>query len=107
MMKSLTPVYEIYTLGSQVLKIEAFAEPLYAASIVVSGVFRGAGDTFVPSCMNLLSMWGVRISLSAFLAPRLGLKGIWIAMCIELCFRGTIFLIRLAVKTRKSAKAEL
>jgi len=29
------------------------------------------------------------------LAPTLGLKGVWIAMCIELCFRGMIFLVRL------------
>lgn len=101
MMRLLTPVPEIAALGVAVLRIEAFAEPMYAASIVASGVFRGAGDTFIPSCMNLLSMWGVRIPLSAFLAGRYGLQGVWIAMCAELCFRGTIFLIRLIVKNRK------
>lgn len=31
----------------------------------------------------------------ALLAPTLGLKGVWIAMCIELCFRGAIFLVLL------------
>ena len=29
------------------------------------------------------------------LVPKLGLRGVWIAMCIELCFRGIIFLVRL------------
>jgi len=24
----------------------------------------------------------------------MGLKGVWIAMCVELCFRGAIFLAR-------------
>ncbi len=100
MMRLLTPVPEIYSLGSEVLRIELFAEPLFAASIVATGVFRGMGDTLVPSFMNLLSMWGMRISLSAFLAPRLGLKGVWIAMTIELCFRGIIFLARLYYKTK-------
>ena len=105
-MQLLTPVKDISSLGAGVLRIEAFAEPLFAASIVASGVFRGAGDTFVPSIMNLFSMWAVRIPLSAFLAPRLGLRGVWIAMCIELCVRGALFLIRLYIKTRKLKKPE-
>ena len=29
------------------------------------------------------------------LAPRLGLPGVWIAMCGELCIRGILFLVRL------------
>jgi Na+-driven multidrug efflux pump len=105
-MQLLTPVTDISSLGAEVLRIEAFAEPLFAASIVASGVFRGAGDTFVPSIMNLFSMWAVRIPLSAFLAPRVGLRGVWIAMCIELCVRGALFLIRLYIKTRKLKKPE-
>lgn len=91
----LTPVEEIRTLGTQVLRIEAFAEPMYAASIVTAGALRGAGDTFIPSILNLVSMWGVRITAAAFLAPHFGLHGVWIAMCVELCIRGILFLIRL------------
>lgn len=92
----LTPDAQVRALGASVLRIEAFAEPMFGASIVAGGVFRGAGDTLVPSCMSLFSMWAVRIPLAAFLAPRIGLRGVWIAMCTELCFRGIIFLIRLA-----------
>ena len=91
----LTPDAAVQSLGVQVLRIELWAEAFYAASIVVSGALRGAGDTFVPSIMNLVSMWGVRLSLSAFLTPRMGLTGAWIAMATELCFRGSIFLCRL------------
>lgn len=95
MMGVISPVREIVDLGVQVLRIEAFAEPMYAASIVAYGVFIGAGDTLIPSCMNLGSIWIVRLSLAAWMAPTLGLKGVWIAMAIELCFRGLIFLWRL------------
>lgn len=91
----LTPNEEIRNLGAAVLRIEAFAEPFYAASIVASGALRGAGDTLVPSCMNFASMWCVRIPLAAILAPRVGLYGVWIAMCVELCFRGILFNTRL------------
>ena len=95
MMGVITPVKEICDAGVEVLRIEAYAEPMFAASIVAYGVFIGAGDTLIPACMNLGSIWVVRISLAAFLAPTMGLRGVWIAMAIELCFRGIIFLWRL------------
>ena len=40
---------EVIDLGSQVLRIVAFAEPLFGASIVASGALRGAGDSRGPS----------------------------------------------------------
>ena len=91
----MTPVEEIRQLGVMALRIEAFAEPMFAAAIVAYGVFVGAGSTIVPSIMNFFSIWAVRLTLAAYLAPIMGLKGVWIAMCVELCFRGIIFLIRL------------
>ena len=54
----MTPVEEIRMLGIGILRIEAFAEPMFAASIVAYGVFVGAGNTFVPSLMNFGSIWG-------------------------------------------------
>ena len=95
---TMTPVEEIRELGIMALRIEAFAEPMFAASIISYGVFVGAANTLVPSLMNFFSIWAVRISLAAWLAPIMGLKGVWVAMCVELCFRGTIFLIRLRGK---------
>lgn len=95
MMSLLTPVEDIRMLGSYSLRIEAFAEPFFAAAIVCNGVFVGAGDTLKPAIMNLTSMWVVRLTLAALLAPSYGLTGVWIAMAVELTFRGTIFLIRL------------
>lgn len=94
-MSMMSPVGEIVSLGTRVLRIEAWAEPLFAAAIVCNGVFIGAGDTTVPSIMNLVSMWAVRLTLAVLLVSSMGLVGVWLAMCIELCFRGTIFLIRL------------
>lgn len=86
---------EVMALGAQVLRIVAFAEPLFAASIVVTGVLRGAGDAKAPFIISLITMWGVRITLSLLLAPQLGLIGVWIAMAVELIVRGMIFMFRL------------
>ena len=52
--------------------------------------------TFKPFILNLISMWGVRLTLAVLLAPRFGLVGVWFAMCAELCTRGALFLLRLA-----------
>ena len=86
---------EVIDLGSQVLRIVAFAEPLFGASIVASGALRGAGDSKGPFLISLASMWGVRITLSLALVGSLGLVGVWLAMAAELCARGLIFLGRL------------
>lgn len=93
---SMTPDAEVRALGVMALRIEAFAEPMFAAAIVAYGAFVGAGHTLVPCLMNLTSIWAVRLTLAAWLAPTMGLRGVWLAMCVELCFRGTIFLIHLA-----------
>ena len=82
------------------LRIEAFAEPMFGAAIISYGVFVGAAKTIAPSVMNLISMWGVRITLAAMLAPSMGLRGVWLAMCLELTFRGVIFLVKLTLWKR-------
>ena len=86
---------EVISLGARCLRIEAWAEILYGVSIVAYGCCVGAGDTLVPSLINLLCMWAVRIGLSLLLIPRFGLEGYWIAMAAELCLKGLIFAARI------------
>lgn len=91
----LTPDQSVRDLGTAVLRIELFAEPFYAMSITASGALRGAGDTLVPSILNLISMWGVRLTLAVILVGQRGLAGAWIAMAVELCVRGILLFVRL------------
>ena len=97
LMSLMTPVEAIRELGSDVLRIEAFAEPMFAAAIFCNGVFIGAGDTLKPAILSLASMWGIRLTLAAFLARDYGLMGVWMAMAIELTCRGLMFLVRLGL----------
>ncbi len=99
-MSVITPVASIKDLGADVLRIEAWAEPMFAASIVAYGVFVGMGRTTIPALMNFGSIWVVRVPLAWFLSKSMGLEGVWLAMCIELMFRGTIFLISLVRDTK-------
>lgn len=90
----LTPDVTVQAMSVHILRIELLAEPLFGVSIVAAGALRGTGDTFVPSLMNLGSIWIVRIGLALILVSRLGLTGMWIAMPIELCVRGLLMLYR-------------
>ena len=96
LMSLMSPVTEIIAQGTEVLRIEAWAEPMFAAAIVCNGVLIGAADTLVPAIMSLMSMWCVRLTLAAWMARDYGLRGVWMAMAIELTFRGLLFLTRLA-----------
>ena len=98
MMGIMSPVPEIIDLGTRCLRVEAWAEPLFAASIISYGVFVGAGSTLLPCGINLVSMWIVRLGLSAILVSSMGLYGVWLAMAIELCFRGIVYLLALSSK---------
>lgn len=102
LMTMMSSSVDVQLAGISALRIEAFAEPMYAASIVAYGVFVGAGDTLRPCGMNLFSIWTVRIPLAWWFGWHLGLglDGVWLAMCLELCFRGFIFLVRLWYKNR-------
>jgi putative MATE family efflux protein len=90
----MTPDVAVQQLTVEILRIEAFAEPMFAASIVCYGIFVGARDTLIPCTMNLTCIWLLRIIPAALLASHMGLQGVWIAMAVELTFRGIIFLIR-------------
>ena len=85
----------VIELGAKCLRIEAWAELLYGVSIVAYGCCVGAGDTFVPSIINLVSMWIIRIGLALVLIPAMGLTGYWIAMAVELSVKGVIFAVRI------------
>lgn len=98
LMGLMSPVPEVVDLGARCLRVEAWAEPLFAASIIGYGVFVGAGYTLVPCGINLVSMWMVRLGLSAIMVRTMGLYGVWMAMAIELCFRGCVYLLWLSSK---------
>lgn len=98
----LSPVASIQHLGTAVLRIEAFAEPFFAAAIVAYSVCIGAGDTLKPSLINLGSMWLIRLTTAYTLASRYGLRGVWFAMAVELTLRGLMFIFYLSRHLRKT-----
>jgi len=87
---------DVVALGVRCLRLEAFAEAGYAASIVAYAACVGAGDTKIPTVLNFVSVWIVRIGLALLLTPKYGLMGYWIAMLVELNVRGLLMVLRIS-----------
>ena len=68
------------------LRIEAFAEPLYAAIIVCSGVFQGAGSTFVP--LSFAAGDALQIDWGEATVYLDGVKTTVNLFCARLCYSG-------------------
>ena len=86
---------EVVVLSSHVLRIVAFAEPLFAVSIVVIGALRGAGDGKGPFLISTASMRGIRVATVLLFTQSFGVVGVWVTMAVELSLRGIFFLVRL------------
>ncbi len=73
---------EIIRSGAACLRIISACYLLFAYGIVIVQAFNGAGDTWTPTWINLVSYWIVPLPLAYFLGHRLGMgpNGVYIAM---------------------------
>jgi putative MATE family efflux protein len=85
---------EIIEIGAQYLMIVSSFYFAFTTMFIFNGVLRGAGDTIVPMFVTLLSLWFIRIPLSALLSQRIGTVGIWwgipiawlVGMCLAIAY---------------------
>ncbi len=98
-----TPLASLFNSDSRVveeaalaLRVVAFAEPFFAASIILTNALRGAADVRFPMMVGLAGMWCVRVPLACLLVLRFGwgLAGVWFAMAMDLVLRGVLCALR-------------
>jgi len=72
-------------IGAQALKYISYGFIAYAFGMVIIQSFNGAGDTYTPMFINIISFWLVEIPLAYFLAIHLGFdeKGVFIAIIVS------------------------
>ncbi|KXT78247.1 MATE family efflux transporter [Streptococcus sp. DD13] len=71
------------------LHIAAINQPVLALSLILPAALQGAGDTKTPLVTTLLGMWGIRV-LGIWILGQVsgwGIRGIWIAIGIDLTLR--------------------
>lgn len=81
---------EVVNAGARYLHIAGSFYIIFTISMVYTGFFRGAGDTFVPMLLTILSMWLIRIPVAKLLSIHIGVDGIWWSFVIGWSF-GLIF----------------
>lgn len=93
---ALTPLAEFLDSASDALFVAGFGQLGFAVALVMIGALRGAGDTRMTLALSFLSMYGLRVPLTMLFAFRIDptLRGVWIALELELTLRGVIFLAR-------------
>ncbi len=70
----------VIDIGAQYLVIVSSFYILFNVMFVLSGMFRGAGATFVPMIITFIALWAVRIPLAALFSDLFGVVGIWWAI---------------------------
>lgn len=71
--------------GAGALRIVALSEPMFAALIILEGVFNGVGDTKYPFVVAAFSAWGIRITSTWACVNlfHLGLAAVWCCMVAD------------------------
>ncbi len=69
---------------------------IWPLSFTMPSVFRAAGDVKYSMTVSIVSMWICRVVMSYVIGRYMGLGvfGVWIAMILDWCLRGSLFLIR-------------
>jgi putative MATE family efflux protein len=75
------------------LRIDAFAQPALAISLVLAGALQGAGDTKSPMYITAIGMWLIRVIGVYILSIqfKMGIAGVWLSIAVDLWIRA-IFL---------------
>lgn len=66
------------------LRIIAYGYVFYAVGMVLTQAFNGAGDTYTPTCINLVCFWLLQVPLAYALAEMAGFgpEGVFYAVTI-------------------------
>ncbi len=85
LMSIFTNSQAVITLGAQMLKMVALSEPFFGLMIVMEGIFYGSGYTKIPFYIETVSMWGIRILMTAIVVNvwKLELREVWYCMIAD------------------------
>lgn len=84
----------VIELGKGYLRIVSFSYVFFAVMFISNGIINGSGHTFVTMVFSLVSLWLIRVPLSATLPKHgFGIKGIWISIVVSFATVMTISII--------------
>jgi putative MATE family efflux protein len=109
MMGLFTTDEEVIRIGTGLLRIVAFTEPIFGSAAVLEGIFDGMGRTKYPFAVTLLTRWGVRI-LGSYLCVRVfdyGITQIWYCMIGDNILKAVLLALGVVYFLRKGEENKL
>ncbi len=103
MMRIFTKDEQVVAIGTKLLRMVAFTEPVFGTSAVMEGIYNGMGRTKYPLFVELVSMWGVRI-VGAFVCVRvlgLGITSVWVMMILNNILKAILLVIGIFYISKK------
>ena len=103
MMRIFTKNEQVIAIGTKLLLMVAFTEPVFGTSAVMEGIYNGMGRTKYPLFVELVSMWGVRI-VGAFVCVRvlgLGITSVWVMMILNNVLKAILLAIGIFYISKK------
>jgi putative MATE family efflux protein len=108
MMGLFTTDEQVIRIGTKLLRIVAFTEPVFGSAAVLEGIFDGMARTKYPFIVTLISRWGVRI-FGSFLCVRVfdfGITQIWYCMIGDNILKAVLLVLGLIRILRKESREE-
>jgi putative MATE family efflux protein len=108
MMGLFTTDGQVIRIGTKLLRIVAFTEPIFGSAAVLEGIFDGMARTKYPFIVTLISRWGVRI-LGSFLCVRVfdyGITQIWYCMIGDNILKAVLLVLGLIRILKKESREE-
>ncbi|WP_374018074.1 MATE family efflux transporter [Paenibacillus thiaminolyticus] len=91
------------------LRIDAFAQPFLAISLVIAGALQGLGDTKSPMYSTAVGMWFIRVVgvyvLCLYLG--MGIAGVWLSIALDLLGRAVYLFIRFRNKFNNQQEEQI
>jgi Na+-driven multidrug efflux pump len=91
------------------LRIDAFAQPFLAVSLVIAGALQGLGDTKSPMYSTAVGMWFIRVVgvyvLCLYLG--MGIAGVWLSIALDLLVRALYLFIRFRNKFNNQQEEQI
>jgi putative MATE family efflux protein len=69
----------------ELLAITLWSYAVFGTTAVLSGLMRSSGTVLWPTLLSIVAIWGVEVPVAYALAPKLGLRGVWIAYPVAFC----------------------
>ena len=76
---------DVVRTGTHCLRILAVGFPVYAVGMIITQALNGAGDTRMPTVINLVAFWATQIPLAYWLATSVGLgpNGVFLSIVLS------------------------